>query len=268
MSSFNRSFRNRLLTLLIAVVSFAVQVSAQAPAQSASAKLASIAATGSVRFQAEQIAQATGLKTGDTITRDDLQRGADRLVALGAFATVHYRFSSVETGVKVEYQVTDSPTVPVTFDNFPWLTDTELVTELKSTVFLFDGAAPEHGGILDEMSTSLEKLLERHGVFATVKYEVATSPTTNHDVVQFSVEGAGLNVKTIEFDDAIAKADRGIRDRLSDLVDKPFSRSAIETFEAEQVRPVYLARGLFEYPICSSHRAPGRNTHAQRPESG
>ena len=236
---------------------------AQVPAQSASAKLASIAATGSVRFQSDQIAQATGLKTGDTVTRDDLQRGADRLVALGAFATVHYRFSSLETGVKVEYQVTDSPTVPVTFDNFPWLTDAELVTELKNTVFLFDGTAPEHGGILDEMSTSLEKLLERHGVFATVKYEVATSPATNHDVVQFSVEGAGLNVKTIEFDDAIAKADRGIHDRLSDLVDKPFSRSAIETFEAEQVRPVYLAEGFlniqFPPPVAHVEGTPTRN---------
>lgn len=253
----------RRTVILLACLLAAGQASGQAPAQQATAQLLSLAATGSTRFSSDQIARATNLKVGDSVTREDLQRGADRLVALGSFATVHYRFSSVGTGVKVEYQVSDAPGVAVWFDNFPWLTDDELVSELKNTVFLFDGTAPEHGTILDEMSSSLEKLLERHGVFASVKYEISTSPVSNHDVVQFSVQGAGLNVKSIVFDDTIAKNDRGIHERLSDLVDKPFSRSAIQTFEAEQIRPVYLAQGFlrvqFPPPVAHLEGSPTRN---------
>jgi outer membrane protein insertion porin family len=253
------STKSAMLLAVLAAACFAAPTRAQSATSqtsspSASARLVSVAATGSVRFHSDQIAQATGLKPGDTVTREDLQKGADRLVALGTFATVHYRFSTIETGVKVEYQLTDAPAVPVAFDNFPWLTDDELVTELKSTVFLFDGTAPEHGGILDEISSSLDKLLERHGVFANVKYEVATSPVDNRDVVQFTVEGAGLNVKSLDFPDALAKSDRGIHEQLSELVDKPFSRSAVEMFEAEQIRPVYLSHGFlrvqFALPIA------------------
>jgi outer membrane protein insertion porin family len=254
---------NRLAIALLAVILVALHATAQTASPAASSRLASVSATGSVRFQSDQIAQASGLKPGDTVTREDLQKAADRLVALGLFATVHYRFSTVDTGVKVEYQVTDAPAVPVSFDNFPWLTDDELVAELKNTVFLFDGTAPEHGAILDQMSASIEKLLERHSVFASVRYAAATSPVDNHDVVQFSVEGAGLNVKSIDFTDALAKSDRGIHDQLPLLVDKPFSRSAIETFEAEQIRPIYLSHGFlrvqFAPPIARLEGSPTRN---------
>src|SRR5580704_5257675 len=254
---------NRLAIALLAVILVALHATAQTASPAASSRLASVSATGSVRFQSDQIAQASGLKPGDTVTREDLQKAADRLVALGLFATVHYRFSTVDTGVKVEYQVTDAPAVPVSFDNFPWLTDDELVAELKNTVFLFDGTAPEHGAILDQMSASIEKLLERHSVFASVRYAAATSPVDNHDVVQFSVEGAGLNVQSIDFTDALAKSDRGIHDQLPLLVDKPFSRSAIETFEAEQIRPIYLSHGFlrvqFAPPIARLEGSPTRN---------
>ncbi len=99
---------------------------AQAPDTSGNGKLESIKITGSTKYRSEQIAPATGLSPGATITKYDLQRGADRLAQLGLFATVQYRFASEDTGVRAEYQVTDAPTVPVWFDNFPWFTDDEL----------------------------------------------------------------------------------------------------------------------------------------------
>jgi outer membrane protein insertion porin family len=240
---------------LAAGMLLAISAIAQTLPQAGTAHLVSVAATGSFRFPSDQIAPATGLKIGDTITKEDLQKAADRLAQLGPFAKVSYRFTSIETGVKVEYQVTDAPVVPVTFDNFPWLTDDELVNELKTTVFLFDGTAPEHGTILDEMSSALEKLLARRGVLANVKYGIAAVPPDSHDVVQFSVDGAGLNVKSVDFSDALTKSDPGIKDRLPDLLNKPFSRSVIGLFEVEQVRPVYLSHGFLrvQFPPSIAH---------------
>ncbi|MFZ3200282.1 MAG: POTRA domain-containing protein [Candidatus Acidiferrales bacterium] len=208
-----------------------------------SAPLASIKVTGSARFPSEKIAAATGLHSGDNITRDDLQAAANRLIQLGLFATVNYTFSTVEAGVQVEYQVADAPTLPVWFDDFPWFTDAELTAALEKSVGLFDGTAPAHGTILDQISTALENLLAARGVTAGISHSVVTLPATDQQVQLFRTDSTDVNVAGVEFSDALAGSDPGIKDRLSDLIGKPFSRASTELFLIEQVRPVYLAHG-------------------------
>jgi outer membrane protein assembly factor BamA len=204
----------------------------------------SVQVTGSSRFTSEQIAPSTGLQTGASATREDIQAGADRLAKLGAFASVQYRYSAVGAGIKVEYQVTDAPEIPASFDNFPWLSDEDLIAGIKSAVPLFDGKVPVQGGILDEISTAIQKLLDSKGLHVRVSHVLSVGGVGDQQVQLFSAEGSDLNVAGIAFSDALASSDRMIADRVSDLLGKPFSRSAIEIFELEQVRPIYLAHGF------------------------
>jgi len=185
-----------------------------------------------------------GLHTGASVDRQDLQVTADHLAKLGLFASVQYRYTTAASGVEVEYQVTDAPELPVTFDNFPWFTDQEMIEAIKSSVPLFDDMAPSGGAILEDISSSLEKLLSTKGVHASVSHLLTIRGADSQQVQQFSVDGADLNVGRIEFSDALASSDRGVQDLLLDLIGKPFSRSAIEIFELEQVRPVYFLRGF------------------------
>lgn len=217
---------------------------AQSSAEAGSGKLASVRVAGSSRFHSDQIAPATGLKPGATVTKDDLQRGADRLAQLGPFAGVHYRYGDTDAGVVVEYQVTDAPAVPAWLDNFPWFTDAELISAVKSSVPLFDGAAPEHGTLLDDISDALQLALASRNVHTSVTHSLVTAPGGSEQVQQFRVDGANLNVASVEFGDPLARNDRAIQARLPDLVDHPYSRTAIELFEFEQVRPAYLAQGF------------------------
>ena len=217
---------------------------AQSSAEAGSGKLASVRVTGSSRFRSDQIAPFTRLKPGATVTKDDLQRGADRLAELGPFAGVHYRYGDTDAGVVVEYQVTDASAVPVWFDNFPWLTDAELISAVKSSVPLFDGAAPEHGTLLDDISDALQLALASRNVHTSVTHSLVTAPGGSEQVQQFRVDGQDLNVATVEFSDALPQTDRGIQARLPDLVEHPYSRTAIELFELEQIRPVYFAQGF------------------------
>ena len=236
----------RLATIsAILVLAFMSPLAAAQPqtGSSPSAPLASIQVTGSTRFDSKKIAAASGLHPGDNITRDDLQAAANRLIALGLFASVNYTFSSVGSGVKVDYTVADAPTLPVWFDNFPWFTDAELTAALEKSVGLFDGTAPAHGAVLDQISTALESLLFARGVSADVSHEVFTLPVTDQKVQMFRADTAVLNVADIEFSDALAGNDSAIKDRLSDIVGKPYSRSSAQIFVIEQVRPVYLAHG-------------------------
>ncbi len=247
---------SRTISSLFCALLLSVCISAALPAailvagpqnsRPGTARLDSVLVAGSLRFTSEQIANAIGLRPGITVNREDLQGAADKLAALGLFTNIQYRFSSVATGVKVTYQVADVPALPVTFDNFPWFTDAELSAGLKSSGILFDGGAPLKGTVLDDISAALEKLLDARGVHARVSHEAITLPTTNQTVQQFHVEEANLTVQTIEFSDPLAQNDRALKDRLPDLIGKPYSRSRVELFEFEQVRPVYLARAYLK----------------------
>jgi outer membrane protein assembly factor BamA len=237
----------RLSSFVIAVVLSLLLAGDPSRAQgpvAGTSRLDAIGVSGSTRFTSEQIAAATGLRAGTNVTREELQAAADRLAKLGPFASVQYRFSTAESGVKVDYQVTDAPLVPVSFDNFPWFADEELNSAIKGSVVLFDGMAPTRGAILEEMTMALSKFLETRGIHARASHTLITPPARGQRTLEFRVDGAELNVASVEFSDPLANQDRAIQQRRSDIVGKPFSRSAFELFEFEQVRPVYLSHAF------------------------
>jgi len=243
--SFPDSFFMRLGFLLLLMASAVpARTLVQTSARMDTARLVSLEVTGSRRFASSDIAKVVPLQIGTATTKDDLQAAADRLAQLGLFATVQYRFTSVESGVKVEYQVTDAPAVRVSFDNFPWFTDDELDAAVKSSVVLFDGTAPEAGEILDAMSKALETLIATRGVHAAVSHTFVNVTGSEERIQLFRIEGPVLKIQSVEFSDDLAKNDRAIQQSLANLVGKPFSRRMFGLFEYEQVRPVYLAHAF------------------------
>ena len=232
-----------LLALLLGASFFLIPAAAQSPAKTGAAHLDSVEVSGSKRFSSGAIAAAIGLRVGNIITREDMQAAADKLAELGLFSNVQFHFSTVESGVRVTYEVADAPAIAVSFDNFPWFTDAELTAAMKRTVLLFDGSAPQSGSVLDAMSGTLEKLVQAHGVLATVSHTLVNFPLGGQRM-QFRVVGADITVKSVEFSDDLATNDRAIQQSVSQLIGTAYSRSAIELFEFEQVRPVYLTHAF------------------------
>jgi outer membrane protein assembly factor BamA len=243
----------RCAAILIALLALAIAVRAKSSprlasqnvsagqSEEGSATLASVEVTGSKRFASALIAPATGLKAGSQITRADLQQAANALAQLGPFTNVQYRYASQANGVVVQFQVADAPSIPVFFDNFPWFTDDQLDAALKASTPLYDGSAPEHGTLLDSMANSLGLFLVAHGYPGNVSHVLTSRVFTDQKVQEFKVDNAGVDVSAVNFTDPLAQSDRGIHTRLADLIGKPYSRTAIELFELEQVRPVYLS---------------------------
>lgn len=240
-----------MLTLLLSLCMLAAWPSSSAQANphnppAGTAHLDSVLVTGSQRFTSAQIASASGLRIGQEVTRDSLQNAADKLAELGLFQNIQYHFSTMGTGVKVTFELADAPLLPVTFDNFPWATDDDLADGLKASGILFNGSAPAKGTVLDAMSDALIRTLDQRGVHAHVTHQVIAMPVENQMVQQFRVDDADLTVQSIEFNDPLAKNDRAIQTALADLVGKPYSRSRIELFEFEQLRPIYLAHSYLQ----------------------
>src|ERR1700722_9484992 len=229
-----------LAPLLLFLSLLPVAPTRAASPQNGASRLDAIEVTGS-RFASKQIVEAVGVRAGVSITRDGLQQIADKLSALGAFATVKYHFTTAGTGVRATYEVTDAAAIPVTFDNFPWFSDLQLSDALKKSVVLFDGLAPASGALVDSMDDALMKFLDAQGSHKPI-------PLTDKDgqVQQFHVEEGSFLVQAVEFSDPLAKSDPHIQDRLVDVVGQPFSRNKLEIFEFEQVRPVYLAHAYLQ----------------------
>ncbi len=211
---------------------------------SGSGRLESVSVTGSKKYTSEQIVPATGLRAGQQVTRDDIQKGANALAAYGPFTNIKYRFFTGATGVQIQYEVTDAPAVPVFFDNFPWFTDEQLGAAIKSSVPLFDGTAPDRGTMLDQISNAIAHQLQAQAITANISHDLITLPWNEQHVMRFAADEGAPPIGSVEFTDALAKNDRAIADRIGDLIGKPFSRMAVRTFEFEQVRPIYFAHAF------------------------
>jgi outer membrane protein insertion porin family len=231
------------LILILMLGAFRAHATQSPQSKGGASHLDSVEISGSKKFTSQQIAAAVGLRAGNIITREDLQAAADKLAALGVFANVQYHFTTVESGVRATYDLSDAATVAVTFDNFPWFTDDELTAALQRSVPLFDGGAPQGGAILNSMSTTLENLVQSRGVLGTVSHTLVNFPLGGQRM-QFRVEGADITVKAVEFSDALATNDLAVQQSTAQLIGRPYSRSAIELFEFEQVRPIYLTHAF------------------------
>jgi outer membrane protein assembly factor BamA len=228
-----------ILFCLLRIAPFAAAQSPPAP----SSVIAEIHATGSRRYNDAQVAATAGLKPGDALTRDQLQKAADRLAQLGVFSRVNYRFTGKGDQIVLNFELEDAPVVPVLFDNFPWSTDEELSRAIRESVPLFDGTAPPGGTLLDEMTAALARTLAAHDLKGDVEHTLVAQPWADGMMIEFRQNGPNPTMGSLAFSDALAQNSEKLRDRIHDLVGKPFSRFAIEVFENEQVRPLYLSTG-------------------------
>ena len=219
---------------------------APTPQPNGEGMLGKLSATGSAKFSSAQIISASGLKSGEEVNRESLQLAANRLAMTGLFSDVQYRFQSIGPKVNVQFQVTDARTLHVSFDNFPWFTNAQLSADIRESVGLFDGTAPESGSYVNAIGNAIESQLQKIGVQGRVEHRLIERPVGSGMEVQFRLVGVTLNVGKVEFTDPLAQHDERVAERLQDLIGKPFSRYYTDVFVAEQVQPIYLSQGYLD----------------------
>ena len=235
--------RFALISVCFSFAVLAIYPPARAQTAPASFTVAEVHASGSHRYSDAQIAATAGLKPGDPINNQALQQIADELSQLGVFSRVNFHFTAKNNRATVNFELEDAPIVPVMFENFPWFTDQELSDEIRRAVPLFDGGAPRGGSLIDEITAALSAKLATRGIKANVEHTLLTEPSGNQEIMQFRQDGPEFKIASLTFGDLAAQNSERVHDRVKDLVGKKFSRFAIELFESEQVRPIYLSAG-------------------------
>jgi len=232
-----------LVYAFFAAISFA-----QSSAPS-SATLHEINVDGAKKLTEPQIIALTELQLNSPVDRDALQAAADKLIRTGLFAHVKYDFHTRGDQVSVIFHVEENSLLPAFFDNIPWFDDSELAAAIKSTNPAYDGTLPESGPLVDAAADAVKTLLASHKLDVTVEHQVMQNPIGDANVQSFSIEGAALQISSIEFGDPALDSDRAVQAHLGELRGKPYSRLAIDIFLTEQVRPGYLKKGFLRVKL-------------------
>jgi outer membrane protein assembly factor BamA len=231
------------LAALLLMLLFPALLRAQAPPSDSASKIASVKFSGSTRFAQDALARDIGLEPGKTVTRTDIQAAADRLAKLGWYEGIRYEFHTTSNGVEIQFTVTDAPSAPVWFDNFPWFSDAEIVRAIRNAGVLYDGTAPVGGTALDAMRDAIAGLLKSRNLPGEVEGEMIEAPESESMIERFRVTGANVRVAALEFTDPVAQQDPRIAAVVNTVVGKPYSRYVLAIFLVEHVRPAYTSHG-------------------------
>ncbi len=227
------------------LVVFLLVAQSASPAQSAGAfRLAGVSVVGSKRYDASEIARATGLKVAGNFTVDSLKKAASRLASLGVFAQVNYRYATRGNTMTVIFTVEDAARfLPCTFGNFVWFSPQELREGLRSRVPLFDGYAPTGGTMLDLISAALAAMLETRGIRAQVQFTPQGPIGRPVQSMQFNAVGVPMPVRRVEFKGAEKVDPALLQEAAGALLDKDYDASFIRGFSREGIAAVYRQRG-------------------------
>jgi outer membrane protein assembly factor BamA len=240
-----RHFRACLASLSLLLVPVGFPTTAQTP-DNTTAPLYELHAEGGKFLTEAQVLSLSGLQLGSPIGKSDLQAAADHLVQSGLFAKVNYSFQTKASGVLVTFHVEDSPRIPAYFDNIPWYADSELADAIRKRLPFFDGKLPEAGATVDEAGEAVKDLLSARGLQVSLEHTVIANPAGEGNVQEFRIEGAALRIAKLEFSDSSLSASKAVKQHLSEILGKPYSRTTIDLFLTEIIRPIYLQQGYLK----------------------
>jgi len=256
----------RMVWFLAAASALSTWAQTTPPAPAATAPLREIRAEGLRSLSEPQVATLTGLQTGAQVGKDDLQAAADKLVQSGLFAKVRYNFQSRTDGVALTFHVEEAPRIPAYFDNLPWFADSELNEAIRAKLPFYDGTLPEAGAVVDQAAEALGQFLVTHGLQAAIEHQVAANPLGDGSVQQFKINAEALHIAGVEFGDPALNSSPAVRQELPALLGKPYSRTAIDMFLTEQIRPTFLQKGFLRVKLGPPEVRLSGNPNKKLPE--
>jgi outer membrane protein assembly factor BamA len=232
----------------------------------ATAPLREIRSEGLKSLQEPQVAALCGLQLNAQVGKNDLQGAADKLVQSGMFAKVRYNFQSRTDGVVLTFHVEEAPRVPAYFDNLPWFADSELNDSIRAKLPFYDGTLPEAGSVVEQAAEALGQFLVAHGLQAAVDHQVAPNPNGDGAVQLFKINAEALRIATVEFGDPTLNSSPTVKQQLPELLGKPYSRTAIDLFLTEQIRPMFLQKGFLRAKLGPPEVRLSGNPNKKLPE--
>lgn len=203
-------------------------------------QLARIEVEGLQRYSKEQIVEASGLKTGQTIDETSLDEAANKLLQTGFFTNLSYRVHASSNQATVTFVVEEKADrgVPVVFDNFVWFTNEELAEAIRREIPSYDGTALESGNVTESIKAILQRLLKEKKLPGEVEYMPADPPAH-----VFSVKGVKIPVCEINFPGASGIKESELRENAKPLFNDDYAHGFVNGFASTFLGNIYRERG-------------------------
>lgn len=241
---------------LLALILCAQQARAQQPAQQP-VRLERIEFKGLERVKPEEALEKSGLKAGQSITVDELDAVANRLLESGLFKNLSYSVKGTTDKAVLTFNVIEQTwAMPVAFDNFVWFTDEELREAVRRRVPAFDGTAPEAGNVTDQIRQALQDLLRERKIEGTVEYTLSADPSGRKVEHLFGVKGPGLRVCKIDYQGARAVSAETLVQKSGGIFDNDYSRAYVAGFVESNLLPLYRERGYLRAAFSAPKAKP------------
>jgi outer membrane protein assembly factor BamA len=219
------------------------------PLHAQTATLREVRVEGAKHLTEAQIVSLTGLAPGSQVGRKELQDAADALVRTGLLAKVNFKFETHNDNLVVTFHIEENQRLPVSYDNFPWYSDSELNDAVRKELPFYDGHLPEAGQVVERAAGVLKAFVSARDPHVQITHQVVLSPLSDGSEQQFSVEGPVPKIARLEFSDPKLTEDLGVRAHIAEIVGHAYSRMTINVFLAEQIRPIYQQQGFLQAKI-------------------
>jgi outer membrane protein insertion porin family len=248
------------VALLAACLLLAAPARAQQPQQQ-SIKLDKIEFKGLERVKEPEALEKSALAAGQTVSIDDVEAAANRLLESGLFTNLSYKLKGTTDKSVLTFEVVERKwTMPVSFDNFVWFTDEELNAAVRRKLPAFDGTAPEAGGVTEQIKQALAELLAERKIEGAVEYTLSENPSTRKVEHLYSVKGPGLRVCKITYAGARAVPEEQLVIKSGGIFDNDYSRAYVGGFVESNLLPLYQERGYlraaFSQPKVTPEASP------------
>jgi outer membrane protein assembly factor BamA len=217
--------------------------------QAQTATLREVRVDGAKHLTEAQIVPLTGLATGTQVGRKEMQDAADALVRTGLFAKVNFKYDTHNDNLVVTYHIEENPRLPVSYDNFPWYSDSELDDAVRKELPFYDGHLPEAGQVVERAAAVLKAFVSVRDPHIEITHQVVLSPLSDGSEQQFTVEGPVPKIAKLEFGDPKLTEDLRVQAHIAEIAGHPYSRMTINVFLAEQIRPIYQQQGFLQAKI-------------------
>jgi outer membrane protein insertion porin family len=210
-------------------------------------QLSSIKVKGLRRLSADQVIAASALRPGQSADEAAFKQMLDRLGQTGLFTRLSYRYQCSTAGCDLEIQAEETDKLrSVSFENFVWLADAELVRLAHARLPLFQGLLPISGMLADQLASALKDILAERGVRAEVEYLPLPGSRGSIESYQFKLSGHPVLIDRIEFPGASREQRSELDSAARPLLGKPYLRTKIASAERTRFTEVYQARGYLK----------------------
>jgi outer membrane protein insertion porin family len=163
-----------------------------------------------------QLETAAGIHPGTTFNNNDLGAAAQRLIDTGFFVNVGATLTGRVDAASVLFDIEPierAQMLHVGFENFVWLTHSELEAALQAKSPLFQDYLPESSPLEDVFNAALTDALAAKGVTAKVTHETVEPTMLRPErVIEFRVASPAVGVANVKLD--------GVSTNLAPLIQK------------------------------------------------